>query len=241
CVRYNLVHQVLMLITQLLVSGAMMLRIYALYGRSTRVLWWLIGIASGFTAVAAWSFHDGQHGLPLTVLSGCHLAIFLSSVPYSTCFTHSNLFSDLAGSWECLFAFDSIIFGMISYKAYSTRRTAGNGQCANMPIHQVLVRDGTAMALANLSNIVTFFVRPSRLAAYAISYAYLPHLISRAQPLLPGSLATFATCMSVVMMARLMLNLHERADVGVLTGHGIYDELVFAGTESLPLRGSSRG
>ncbi|KAJ7488350.1 hypothetical protein FB451DRAFT_1391290 [Mycena latifolia] len=191
----------------LLAPVVMILRIYALYGRSAPVLWWLIGISSSFIAVALWSLHEGQHGFPVTVFSGCHLAI-VQSASYH-----------LAGPWECLFAFDSVIFLMTSYKGYVTRRSAAHGEGANMPIHRVLVRDGAmyfaAMALANLTNIVTFFI---------------------GGPLVPGSLATFATCMSVVMMARLMLNLHERADVGVLTElrmSGIDDDLEF--TEGLPL------
>ncbi|KAJ7692475.1 hypothetical protein B0H17DRAFT_1200525 [Mycena rosella] len=193
---YDLVHQLFMLATQLVVSVAMILRIWALYGRSARVLWWLIGIASCFIAISIWSMNQGQHGFPLTVLSGCHLAIVQSASFH------------LAGPWECLFAFDSIIFGLNCYNAYLTRR--GDGRAANMPIHQLLVRDGVmyfaAMALANLANII-------------------------GGPLVPGSLATFATCMSVVMMSRLMLNLHERTDIGVLTElrmSDIDDELVFA-------------
>ncbi|KAJ7751492.1 hypothetical protein DFH07DRAFT_960904 [Mycena maculata] len=55
-----------------------------------------------------------------------------------------------------------------------------------------------AMAMANLANITTYFV----------------------PPLLPGSLSTFANCnsISVLMMSRLILNLHERAgSVGILS------------------------
>ncbi|KAJ7346061.1 hypothetical protein DFH08DRAFT_1081025 [Mycena albidolilacea] len=194
----------------------MILRIWALYSRGTKVLWWLIGIASSFIAIAVWSMHQGQHGFPLTVLPGCHLAVDESASYH------------LVGSWECLFAFDAMIFGMTTYKGYVTRRDAGG---AIMPIHCVLVRDGAmyfaAMALANLTNIVTFFI---------------------GGPLVPGSLATFATwllsagyavlSMSVVMMSRLMLNLHEQTDVGVLTElrmSGIDGELAFAQMESLPL------
>ncbi|KAF8195335.1 hypothetical protein K438DRAFT_2017287 [Mycena galopus ATCC 62051] len=213
CVRYDLAHQLFLLATQLLVSAVMILRIWALYSRRARVLWWLIGVASSFIAIAVWSMLHGQHGFPLTVLPGCHLAVNESASYY------------LAGPWECLFAFDAMIFGMTTYKGYVTRRDAGG---ANMPIHRVLVRDGApekgamyfaAMAFANLTNIVTFFI---------------------GGPLVPGSLATFATCMSVVMMSRLMLNLHERTHVGVLTElhfmmSGIDGELAFAEMESLPL------
>ncbi|KAJ7637398.1 hypothetical protein DFH06DRAFT_1139012 [Mycena polygramma] len=54
----------------------------------------------------------------------------------------------------------------------------------------------SAIALVNLLNILTFYL---------------------AGPILAGSLSTFASCMSVTLMARLMLNLHKKAGDGVLT------------------------
>ncbi|KAJ7101254.1 hypothetical protein B0H15DRAFT_815471 [Mycena belliarum] len=186
CIRYDLVHQLFMLATQLLVATVMILRVWALYGRQARVLWGLIGVSSALIAVSAWSLHRGQHGFPLTVLPGCHLEVVQAA-------SH-----DLARPWECLFVFDSIMFGMTTYKGCATRHAIGG---ANMPLHRVLIRDG--------ANIVTT---------------------------VPGSLATFATCMSVVMMTRLMLNLHERTDIGVLTQlqiSDIGDELASVDVESL--------
>ncbi|KAJ6533558.1 hypothetical protein B0H19DRAFT_1272205 [Mycena capillaripes] len=175
-----------MLVTELIVSAVMIIRIYALYGRSARILWFLIGIALCLMALAVWSVMVSQHGHPITVLSGCHLSSVRSASYY------------LAISWECLFVFDTIIFGLTIYNGYLTRR--GVGQDANMPIHRVMMRDGAmyfaAMAGANLVNLVTFVI-PG--------------------PLISGSLATFATCMSVTMMTRLMLNLHERTEYGVMT------------------------
>jgi len=175
-----------MLVTQLVVSAVMILRIYSLYGRSVRLLWCLIGIAICLIALTIWSVQQGQHGFPITIFSGCHLGA-VESASYH-----------LAASWECLFVFDSILFGLTIYNAYTTRRALGPN--ADMPIHRLLVRDGAmyfvATALANLTNIVTFFVGGS---------------------LLPGSLATFATCMSVTMMTRLMLNLHQRTEYGVFS------------------------
>ncbi|KAJ7762885.1 hypothetical protein B0H14DRAFT_3510768 [Mycena olivaceomarginata] len=97
---------------------------------------------------------------------------------------------DLAIAWECLFAFDSIIFGLTVYNAYLTRRAVGPDQA--MPIHQLMVRDGAiyfdAMSFANHTNITTLFINGR---------------------LLPGSLATFATCTSVAMVTHLLLDLYE--------------------------------
>ncbi|KAJ7362466.1 hypothetical protein DFH08DRAFT_840934 [Mycena albidolilacea] len=178
CFNSAVVHQVFMLATELAVSVVMIIRVYALYGRSARILWWLIGIAASLTGLTVWGVGVGQHGHPLTVLSGCHFYIVRSASYH------------LAIAWECLFAFDSIIFGLTVYNAYLTRRAVGPDQA--MPIHRLMVRDGAiyfaAMAFANLTNIATFFINGR---------------------LLPGSLATFATCMSVAMVTHLLLDLYE--------------------------------
>ncbi|KAJ7152105.1 hypothetical protein C8R46DRAFT_484762 [Mycena filopes] len=208
CTQYTLAHQVFMLITQLAVSGIMILRIYALYARNARVLWWLIGIASCFIGITAWSMQQGEKGFDIPVLQGCHLGI-IQSASYH-----------LAASWSCLFVFDTIIFGLTVYNASQTRRRVG--QHANMPIHKVIVRDGAmyfgGMALANLTNIMTFFV-----GGVSPPIARSPRAADSPQSRFPGSLATFATCISVTLMARLMLNLHQRAEYGVLTGLNMAD------------------
>ncbi|KAJ6518510.1 hypothetical protein DFH09DRAFT_1373425 [Mycena vulgaris] len=211
CIRYDLVHQIFMLATQLLVSVIMILRIYALYGRSARVLWWLIGVSSCFIGVAVLSLN--QPHIVRAAQSGLIL--------------HSNLLLDLAVPWECLFVFDSMIFGMTIYNAYITRRRVGQGM--NMPLHRLLLRDGAlyfaSMALANLANIVTFFVSIVPYSSYLLP---IHRIFQIGGPLVPGALATAATCMSVVMMSRLMLNLHEQTDDGVLTEfREIQDEIDF--------------
>ncbi|KAF8128793.1 hypothetical protein K438DRAFT_2139650 [Mycena galopus ATCC 62051] len=62
CFDYTLMHQVLMLITELVVSAVMIIRIYALYGCSARVLWSLLGIGICLMALTvilftAFQFH----------------------------------------------------------------------------------------------------------------------------------------------------------------------------------------
>ncbi|KAJ7889536.1 hypothetical protein B0H14DRAFT_1161370 [Mycena olivaceomarginata] len=99
----------------------------------------------------------------------------------------------LISSSHCVGVFVRIrlyYFGLTVYNAYLTRRAVGPDQA--MPIHRLMVRDGAiyfaAMAFANLTNITTFFINGR---------------------LLPGSLATFATCTSVAMVTHLLLDLYE--------------------------------
>ncbi|KAJ6596180.1 hypothetical protein DFH09DRAFT_128587 [Mycena vulgaris] len=103
----------------------------------------------------------------------------------------------LASTWVSLLIFDGMIFGLTVCHGWSTRRSLGIHRTT--PLHTLIVRDGAlyfgVMVLSNLANILTFVTN---------------------LPILPGSLATFATCISITMMMRLMLNLHEHAERGVL-------------------------
>ncbi|KAJ7661159.1 hypothetical protein B0H17DRAFT_1337266 [Mycena rosella] len=134
--------------------------------------------------ILLWSMH-GQRAFPSSA-SGCHVEIAAATV------------QQLAFPWEGLFVFDTVIFGLTVFNAYSATRQLGS--LMHLPLHRVILRDGalyfSIMALANLANICTFYLGGS---------------------LFRGSFSTFASCISVTMMSRLMLNLHEHADIGILT------------------------
>ncbi|KAJ7265262.1 hypothetical protein C8J57DRAFT_1230278 [Mycena rebaudengoi] len=122
-------------------TAVMILRIWALYSCRASVLWWFIGIASSFIAIVV-----GQHGFPLTVLPGCHLAVDDSAY---------------ASPAMCRVR-PELNFRLVHIISPARGRRDAGG--ANMPIHRILARDGatntdacSAMALANLTNIVTFF------------------------------------------------------------------------------------
>ncbi|KAE9391893.1 hypothetical protein BT96DRAFT_291426 [Gymnopus androsaceus JB14] len=105
--------------------------------------------------------------------------------------------------WEGLFLFDLLLFSMTVRKAYQMRRESevNTGKMGGS-LFSVVVRDGSIyffiMALANLVNIITF---------------YIPG------PFLKGTLAPFAGCLSVTLMSRLMLNLHEAANGGLYVSY----------------------
>ncbi|KAF8189438.1 hypothetical protein K438DRAFT_1935974 [Mycena galopus ATCC 62051] len=104
----------------------------------------------------------------------------------------------MVAAWEALFLLDAILFLLVVRRTYATWRNAGFDP--HMPIHALVLQDGAlyfgAIAFANLCNILTFYF---------------------AGPILGGSLSTFASSLSVVMMARLILNLHRQIKDDVLT------------------------
>ncbi|KAJ7041521.1 hypothetical protein C8F04DRAFT_1252851 [Mycena alexandri] len=119
--------------------------------------------------------------------------------------------SKFAASWEGLFIFNTVIFVMTVYNTYTTRRqmallNANNdGEQDHSPppndLHHLMMRDGAMyfgiMALANLANIATYYF---------------------SGPVVPGSLAIFANCISITMISRMMLNLHVYAmNTGIMS------------------------
>ncbi|KAI3621469.1 hypothetical protein WG66_009425 [Moniliophthora roreri] len=77
------------------------------------------------------------------------------------------------------------------YKAYQTKKELGMG----LPLMNIVIRDGSlyfgAMSLASLGNILTFY------------------------PFMRTGLSTAASSLSITLVSRMMLHLHEITDIGV--------------------------
>ncbi|KAF5318787.1 hypothetical protein D9619_010639 [Psilocybe cf. subviscida] len=128
----------------------------------------------------------------------------------------------IAGAWEALLVYDCIIFGLTIYKTW-TARLDHVITGISIPLITLLLRDGAVLpelfrasnlclkirvlVLCNLLNILTFYFTG---------------------PFWRGNLATFASCMSLTMICRLMLNLHRTADSGINTTHRTLTELDIA-------------
>ncbi|KAJ7867705.1 hypothetical protein B0H14DRAFT_2730781 [Mycena olivaceomarginata] len=203
--RVTILRQVHLFATQVVVSLIMILRVYALYGSSLRVACLLLWIGACVIAVTVWSM-NGQKGAP-AFLEGCHVAIMRSTY---------------GCAWQSLLFLDCTIFGFTVFNAYTTTRRIG--PLANLPLHQLIVRDGAlyfaAVAVANFSNMSTFY------------------------PLFRGALSTFSSCIAVTMVSRLMLNLHKQAEVGIFTDTSssieiFVDAAVYSEPEDTGLRPNS--
>ncbi|KAJ7633308.1 hypothetical protein B0H17DRAFT_1108102 [Mycena rosella] len=109
----------------------------------------------------------------------------------------------VAAAWEAQLVCDILILGLTLRRAYTYHRTVGLRSGSLLPI---MVRDGAVyfgmICLVNLANIVML---------------YAGDIITA------GSLAWFASAISVTMISRLMLNLHDAARGssrnGVFTDH----------------------
>ncbi|KAJ7035990.1 hypothetical protein C8F04DRAFT_1096586 [Mycena alexandri] len=94
------------------------------------------------------------------------------------------------------------------YHAISMRRKLG--QQSPMPLHQIILRDGIlyfgVRVLSNLANVLTLVGNDG-------------------SPILPGTFAPLGNCISITMVSRLMLNLHEKAAQGIMKVNSSFSEL----------------
>ncbi|KAJ7744762.1 hypothetical protein DFH07DRAFT_963607 [Mycena maculata] len=177
------------------VGCTLALRVCAIYGFNRRVFVPLSIAAVITVTLGAWAVVGPDSTLE-TSLPGCHIPIsktqaIRESSPWSLAkVTYSP--TGVAAAWEAQLICDVIILGLTLRRALTYHRTVGLGSGSLLPI---MVRDGAVyfgmMCTVNLANIV---------------------MLHSGDPLTAGTLAWFASAISVTMVSRLMLNLHDAAN-----------------------------
>ncbi|TFK47501.1 hypothetical protein OE88DRAFT_1665658 [Heliocybe sulcata] len=174
------------LCTAVIVTILLVLRIYALYGCSKRVLAGLVIAGSSLASISAWQVaveHSDIKNSP-----GCHIAYDRKSGIRT------------ATGWESLLVMDTLVFALTLKKTLSDRpRNLRPSLTKTNDLVVLMLRDGAVyyavMVLANIGNILTFYF---------------------CAPLIKGILSTFVSNISVTMLSRLMLNIHESGNFDML-------------------------
>ncbi|THU89204.1 hypothetical protein K435DRAFT_865510 [Dendrothele bispora CBS 962.96] len=157
-----------------------------------------------------------RHCLQLSIMgTECHGRTFLPPKGAMFFCIIQALFSKLrtlqvASAWEVTFVYDLVLFGLTLYKAHTTVHHNMDfvGALGRRSLMQVLISDGSlyfaVVALSNMTNILSFYLSEASFK---------------------GGLSTFASCISVTMMSRLMLNL-QAANRGTewdsFSGHSLH-------------------
>ncbi|KAF8874553.1 hypothetical protein BD779DRAFT_1678695 [Infundibulicybe gibba] len=144
---------------------------------------------------------------------GSPAAVWLPLWPMNDCCSSIRL----VVPWIAVFAYDSMIFAFTLAKTWQAgRKVRIHGR---LPIIALLLRDGTiyfaVMALANLANILTFYFCGTFLRGGLSTFSNRFALYS----IHTNSELNGVCSISVTMMSRLMLNLHETASVGIFSVH----------------------
>ncbi|KAJ7473113.1 hypothetical protein B0H11DRAFT_2282631 [Mycena galericulata] len=169
---------------EILVGCTLALRVCAMYGFNRHVL-----VSLGICAITAvslgiWAVLRPEVTL-VTTLPSCHVAMPRPEASRKSC---------AAAAWEAQLVCDILILCLTLRRAVTYHRSVGLGSGSLLPI---MVRDGKGL-----------------LAAYriicAVNVANIVMLYS-GDILTASSLAWFSSVISVTMISRLMLNLHDAA------------------------------
>lgn len=143
------VHQAISAATQAVVSALLVIRTYALYNRSKRMLAVLLVVYAIGAVAGIWS-----------VTASNTSATSVSDVSTTSC---NNLLTALQSDylvapWGAMLLFDTTIFVLTLYKSVGLLRLAPR----SVPILQVMLRDGTiyfaVLMVVNIVNILTFLL-----------------------------------------------------------------------------------
>ncbi|KAF5352989.1 hypothetical protein D9758_007966 [Tetrapyrgos nigripes] len=199
CGGLHIFREISLVLSEVIVSVLLTLRIYAIYGCNKRVLGFMVLVAAILI------------GLALQFRSHLWAAIRIWIISLKE-----------AAAWEALFVYDSLLFAMIIIKGYKNKRSM-----ERMPLLHMILRDGAiyfaVMALANLANIFTFYFAGVREASTLIAAKIKMFSFSA---LYKGGLSTFSSATSVTMISRLTLNL--RANTKVQGNLQTFDNVYFS-------------
>jgi len=185
CVKMQLMWKALIVSQELLVECTLIMRVFAMYDRNRWILICLLAVFAPWPALALWDVI--KEGQP-QIFSGPGISGCATIGPRTSTFR-------LAGAWESQIACDILVFLLTIRRAYVQRETyptyAGT-------LLWRMTTDGAwyfgIIIIANAANLVTF---------------YLGDIF------ITGFLSWFITSLSITLLARLMLNLHEAAAVGM--------------------------
>ncbi|KAG1732496.1 hypothetical protein EDB19DRAFT_1262462 [Suillus lakei] len=191
CSKYLLSRELLIFFQQFIVCFILTLRTYALYGRSKRLLIWMVAVVIALAGAASAGIF-GHSSSTVIVVPGVNC--------YESYATVSPASPGLA--WVALFAYELLIFVLTVSRICKTKGLLRSPSLvmSRKNIIDIIFQDGAmyfaAMSLSNIPNILMFYYGSD---------------INKA------SLATFTSCMSVTLVSRLMLNLHKSIDPGYLS------------------------
>ncbi|KAG5717613.1 hypothetical protein E4T56_gene5451 [Termitomyces sp. T112] len=123
------------------------LRLYALYDRSHKIVWYIVGGFSTTIGLAVWALFR-QKNAPVPPVSGC-----LVGLSYPTAI-------HIVVPWEAIFVYDTASFVLVMVKTWKNR-VEFSIQRTWVSLQYIIVRDGAiyyvVVALVNLANILTFY------------------------------------------------------------------------------------
>ncbi|KAI0302894.1 hypothetical protein B0F90DRAFT_181676 [Multifurca ochricompacta] len=152
CQALHVYHEIFGMALQFLAGVICLVRVYALYGRSRRILGFLVFVGAASILTGCWAMVGSRRAKVETIN-------VITSIPECHQFMPPEGGKFAALAWTGVLVFDSVIFSLTLFKAV----TMGRG----IRLLDVIVRDGTiyysALFIVNLANIMTLRFAPPML------------------------------------------------------------------------------
>ncbi|EMD37752.1 hypothetical protein CERSUDRAFT_105660 [Gelatoporia subvermispora B] len=148
CRRLQSFHQYYAMLTQSVIAAILLIRTYALYNRSRRILVLLVATAVVAGSVSVWSILS-ERNFTFNAETAMHL-------PSCDLSISNQQGRRLTGAWSSMLVFDTLVFILTVLRAVQSNGLWRGG------LLRLMVLDGAAyyglMVMANIANIVTFVV-----------------------------------------------------------------------------------
>ncbi|KIK51737.1 hypothetical protein GYMLUDRAFT_78067 [Collybiopsis luxurians FD-317 M1] len=185
CKALSNLREGILIVAQLIVTIIMTLRVYALYGCSKRMLYFLLAVIAVLFTIAVIMTFTVHTNSPVSPPStgGCSTQLDFDRVYHA----------GAAVAWMTIFSYDALLFGLAVYNAFITRQELRmiKSLKVRVSLRVILLRDGDVMTAINLANILSFY------------------------DCMRGGLAPITSSISVTLVSRLMLNLHQVMSTGI--------------------------
>ncbi|KAH9916254.1 uncharacterized protein BXZ73DRAFT_105884 [Epithele typhae] len=185
CTRFQVYHQLLSGVTQVIVGLLQVLRLYALYGRNRRIVVSLLTVIGLSCGTSWWAATKTWHASDPTASDLSHDPRFVGLLGCGLGLTSDQGFY-IAIVWATVLVFDVIVFALTAYRVLRV------GKKWHGSLFTLLLRDGAlyfgVLAMFHLTNILTCLL---------------------AQPAYRGISVTATNVLSTSLIGRLMLNIRD--------------------------------
>ncbi|KAF7300010.1 hypothetical protein MKEN_01323500 [Mycena kentingensis (nom. inval.)] len=200
CRAWNLGKIVLIIVQCVLVGNVLALRVYAIYNCSKPVFSILAVFGIVTVSLGIWSI-SGQNWVLATEVPGCQYAI------------SPHIAYRMVIAWESQLVCDLLFFGFTLWRSFRYKIKVQHS------LFRIIVRDGAlyfgVLALVNAANIFMYYFGD---VGTDEGYMIISHPV-------PNQQWIADSLIGVTMISRLMLNLHKKADLGIMTEKQASDDM----------------
>ncbi|THU78712.1 hypothetical protein K435DRAFT_973438 [Dendrothele bispora CBS 962.96] len=160
CLSFQMYIDAQTLVVEVLVALLMSMRVYAIYGCTKRIMWFMVAVAGILLPFVVWSI----------IMSSIGTVVLLQGMICGK-FYPGRRASYLIITWGCAFFYDLTIFLLTAWKTYYSRQKYTGPVSVRIPLLDLMLRDGVIyfgiMSAVHLANVILCATRSSTMSVLA--------------------------------------------------------------------------